>query len=87
MSSIMTPQHLRWTDFRRRLLEACLARECNDSVEVTRELLALMGCAVDASLDYFAEYGAYCDCKVLFEVGDDEETKAARDLFTGWPSY
>jgi hypothetical protein len=74
-------------DFRRRLLEACLARECNDTLGVTRELLALMGCDVDASLDYFAGQGAYCDCSVLFEVGDGEERKEAGDMFTGWPSY
>ena len=87
MSSIMTPQHLRWTDFRRRLLEACLARECDESLQVARELLALFGCDIDASLDYFAGYGAHCDCTILFEIGDDEETKDACDLFTGWPSY
>ena len=83
MSSIMTSQHPRWMDFRRRLLEACLARECNDTIEVTRELLALMGCDVDASLDYFAGQGAYCDCSVLFEVGDEGERKDAGDMSTG----
>jgi hypothetical protein len=87
MSSIMTPHHARWADFRRRLLEACLAQECDGTPAVARELVAIMGCNVEASLAHLSVRGGYCDCTILFEVGDDEETKAARDMFAGWPSY
>jgi hypothetical protein len=80
----MTPSHVRWEIFISRLggPEGCdwAADEtwrCSPDFRYARAILADMGgIDVDASLEWFKEHGAPCDCTILLNL-DAEPTDTA----------
>jgi hypothetical protein len=94
---ILTPEHERWVEFTERLEgpEGCNFQEnpewpgtgmwqCDASEDrpKARAILERMGgFDIEATLDFFSEYGGHCDCEILFNVEDGvERSKARRQL-------
>jgi hypothetical protein len=72
---IMGPDHPKWLEFRRKLAVAVgrpVIHHCNSSFRQTNLLLrgpfGLTEYEVLATLDFFENLGAWCDCEVLLNV-------------------
>lgn len=78
---VMTPDHPAWEEFYERLSgpeesksqehpTGDLASTCDGSIKRPRatKILHEMGADVEASLDYFAAQGGYCDCEIILNV-------------------
>lgn len=89
---LMTPDHPRWNEFCG-LLEGpkgCrfynvggeIHWTCDSTIErpIARRLLKGFRVDVDASLDFFASHGGYCDCEILFNVERSVDHLKKRDL-------
>jgi hypothetical protein len=76
MTTTMTPEHSRWSEFFERLFEAFNVnvhsdlglnwRRCQSDQALVRAILAEMGMDVEASCRFFESHGYSCDCAVLF---------------------
>ena len=76
------PRHPRWNEFLDRLSgpEGCnftdTAWTCyGTDKRFCRKILASMGLsdrAIEVSLAYFEDYGAYCDCEVVFRFAEPQ---------------
>jgi len=89
VSSVLTPDHPRWSEFFCRLTgpEGCNFRtypkarggetwNCDHTLAKSAVILASMeDVDVERTLDFFQEYGGYCDCEVVLNV---ENCYAAR---------
>jgi len=85
---VMTPDHPRWDEFKKRLdspegcdfrkddsgetVWNCAGGECHGGEHnhdlATKILTDMGGFDIEASLEYFAQCGGYCDCEILFNV-------------------
>lgn len=67
---IIDPQHPRWDEFIGKLDSVIrTVRDCDTTNRRSREILTEMGgFDVEASLDYLASEGGYCDCEVFMNV-------------------
>ena len=83
MAEVMTPQHERWDEFMDRLSgpEGCDFRmgenekptwNCSGEEDkpYARAILESIGMDVAESLAYFESQGGYCDCEIVFNVGE-----------------
>jgi hypothetical protein len=79
---VMKPTHPLWEKFCERLggpegcdfqphPTKCMTFKC-EGLDAATRILRNMGADVDASLEYFAENGGYCDCEILLNVDRDE---------------
>lgn len=81
---ILSPAHPRWKEFLGQLAgpEGCDFREkddgnweweCDGSNARARAILQKMGgLDVDGTVAYFREHGGFCDCEIVFNVGEDD---------------
>ena len=75
---VMTTEHPRWREFCEALAEAITEDRCYSECAGAREILVGYNVDIEASVEYFNENGALCDCEILMNVdpafwGDDSE--------------
>jgi hypothetical protein len=75
--SILTPEHIYWDVFCREFLEMLLSDngsnpycECQDDLlRHSKEVLKSIGdIDIEGTLEFFKNYGVYCDCDVKTEI-------------------
>ena len=78
---IMTPTHSQWEKFMERLQEACKGRDaegniayyCDGTLKNARRVLEGMDrIDVEKSLEYFQDFGGFCDCEIGLNVYDED---------------
>ena len=69
-NDVMTPEHLRWPAFKRRLARMIKTRGCDAvSLRHAQRILGDMGgIKVAGSLRFFKRYHGFCDCEIIGNV-------------------
>jgi hypothetical protein len=69
----MTPSNKDWPSFHVDLAKSLgspASNICSHDHQHTEAVLAKYNCDSPSSISYFKSHGGYCDCEVLFNVGD-----------------
>jgi len=78
---IMTPKHSKWKEFIDKLQGACEVRDaegkvgwlCDGTTKNARRVLDCMDrIDVEKSLEYFQDFGGFCDCEIVYNVDNEE---------------
>ena len=83
MTEILTPSHLLWPKFRKKLEDTLftyannkLHNRCKGDLSQTIKILRSMhNIDIEETLILFQEMGGYCDCEVLMNVARNWNTK------------
>jgi len=70
MAEILTSDHELFVEFIERLEAQVNASGCDHSTKKAAKILLDMGFDVEGSLATFEEEGGYCDCEIIFNVGN-----------------
>lgn len=79
VQEILTPQHWAWRAFIKALTHVIERRGCTGDFEGCELLLKHPGFTnrpdfnADETLRFFEHHGAFCDCEVLMNVGDEAQ--------------
>lgn len=76
---VMTTSHHRFEEFALRMVEAMTGAECQHNFDACFEVLNVMRCDIDNTLEYFRYRGAHCDCEVMLNVIDWQKINGKED--------
>ena len=77
--SILTPRHPKWPDFCAVLSDRLATTGgCDGTFGHARALLRATGMDVDATLLFYRQHGAGCDCEILLNVEQAAQREAVR---------
>jgi len=78
--AVLTPRHPKWPDFCAVLHDRLTTTTggCDGTFGQARALLKAIGMDVDASLLFYRQHGAGCDCELLMNVEQAVQCEAVR---------